>query len=99
MAALRGCVVAVGGMNAARARTASAEALDPREGKWRALAPLPAPRSSAAAAVAAGCLFLAGGNDGEETHAACFKYDPAANAWQPVPPMSVPRTGAALVAL
>lgn len=99
VAALRGCVVAVGGMNAARERTCLAEALDPREGRWRALAPLPAPRSSAAAAVAAGCLYLAGGNDGEATHGSCFRYDPAADAWQQVAPMSVPRTGAALVAL
>ena len=57
----------LGGTDALRVRLASAEALDPREGRWRALPPMRAARSGAGAAVSAsagGLLVVAGGTPG-----------------------------------
>ncbi len=96
---LRGCVLALGGMSEARQRLACCERLDPREGRWRALPPMALPRSSAAAAAAAGALYVAGGNDGEATHAGCARYDAAADRWEDAAPLGTARSGAALVAL
>ena len=62
-----GRVVVLGGTDALRVRLASAEALDPREGKWRALPPMRTARSGAGAAVSAsagGLLVVAGGTPG-----------------------------------
>lgn len=60
-------VVVLGGTDALRVRLASAEALDPREGKWQPLPPMRTARSGAGAAVSAsavGLLVVAGGTPG-----------------------------------
>ena len=57
---LGGRIIVVGGVNEARTRLATVEALDPREGRWQALAPLAAPRSSCGAAALQDRLYVVG---------------------------------------
>jgi hypothetical protein len=71
LAAAGGRLVAVGGMSGARLRLGGAEALDPREGRWQALPPMACPRSSAGVAALHGCVYVVGGNVGEDIMQAC----------------------------
>ena len=58
-AVLGGRLFVVGGVNEARTRLASVEALDLREKKWTAVPPMSHARSSCSAAVRAGCYYMA----------------------------------------
>jgi len=93
--ALEGCLYAVGGMDSQRARLASVEALDPREGRWREAGAMSAARSSAGIAVLHGRLYAIGGNGcGDAVHSGVEVYEPAMDAWLPAAPIPTPRSGA-----
>ena len=96
---LRGCLYAVGGMRETRARLASVERLDPRDGRWRTIAPMNYRRSSAGVVAAAGALWASGGNDGETHHCSTERYDDRMDAWTLMAPMTIERSGAAMVAI
>lgn len=96
---LRGCLYAVGGMLATRARLACVERLDPREGKWQMVASMHAKRSSASCVSAASALWVAGGYDGVLYHSSVEKYEDRMNTWTKVKSMATARSGAAMVAI
>jgi hypothetical protein len=96
---LRGCLYAVGGMRETRARLDSVERLDPRDGRWRTVAPMHYRRSSAGVVAAAGALWASGGYDGERYHCSVERYDDRMDAWTLMAPMATQRSGAAMVAI
>ncbi len=78
----------VGGVSGSRARLASLEALDPREGRWVALQPMAQPRSSCAAAALGGALYVAGGQcSAADVAAAAAATVDAGGAWVASPPL------------
>lgn len=78
----------VGGVSGSRARLASLEALDPREGRWVALQPMAQPRSSCAAAALGGALYVAGGQcSAADVAAASAVTADAGGAWAASPPL------------
>ena len=95
-----GRVYAVGGMTKERQRLRSVVALDPREGQWREVASMCAPRSSCGVASLHGRLFAAGGNAGDsQFHATVEAYVPEADRWQSCAPFSQGRSSLALAAI
>lgn len=96
-AAVGGQVIAIGGMTAARQRLASVEAMDLREGKWRALPSLSVPRSSCGVGVLHGEVFVAGGSVGEGAAydgVECFSI--TAGKWRSCAPLAFGRSGLAM---
>lgn len=96
-AAVGGQVIAIGGMTAARQRLASVEAMDLREGRWRALPSLSVPRSSCGVGVLHGEVFVAGGSVGEGAAydgVECFSI--TAGKWRNCAPMALGRSGLAM---
>ena len=87
-------------MSEQRTRLASVEAYDPREGRWSPLAPLAAPRSSAAVAVLAERLYCMGGSAADGTVLASVEaYSARMDAWVECPPMGSSRSGLCATAL
>ncbi|MEO1136465.1 MAG: kelch repeat-containing protein, partial [Pseudomonadota bacterium] len=73
---------------------------DAGDDRWRALAPLPTPRNSAAGAVTNGVLYVIGGrtvNDGNLT--AMEVYDPLSDRWEKARPMPKAQAGLAAAVL
>ena len=96
-AAVGGQCIAIGGMTAARQRLASVEAMDLREGKWRALPSLSVPRSSCGVGVLHGEVFVAGGSVGEGAAydgVECFSI--TAGKWRNCAPLALGRSGLAM---
>ena len=89
-AALGSRLLVMGGSDDSRRTLASVEAIDLREGKWRALGPLPQPLYGAAAcnlvlgpdAEGEPSVLLCGGFNGERAVAATYLYDAAADRWR-----------------
>ncbi|KAL4427686.1 hypothetical protein ABPG75_001775 [Micractinium tetrahymenae] len=101
LTAAAGRLIAVGGMTGARMRLPSAEALDPREGRWVPLPPMSAARSSCGAAELHGSVFVVGGNVGldiHENYAGVEAWVPAAGRWRRCAPISHGRSGISLSA-
>jgi N-acetylneuraminic acid mutarotase len=72
---------------------------DPASDTWTPIAPMPTPRESAAAAVAAnGKIYVAGGNGSGPVEQTMETYDPAANTWETDAPMPTGMTNMSLVA-
>ncbi|GAB7052439.1 Kelch repeat-containing protein [Catenuloplanes indicus] len=80
------------------------EVLDPATGAWRALAPAPTARNSAASAVVDGKIYVLGGRrfslhpDGtprQDNVATVEVFDPRTGRWQTRAPMPAPRGGLA----
>lgn len=72
----------------------SVECLDLETGKFHLVASMKKPRSSAAAAVLGGKIYVTGGGArgyGGQVYASVECYDPATNHWNDVAPMSTPR--------
>ncbi|KXZ45240.1 hypothetical protein GPECTOR_57g530 [Gonium pectorale] len=78
-AAHGGRIYVCGGVSDSRSRLSSLEALDPREGRWRSLPPMAAPRSSHAMAALGGCLYVAGGQSSSGDAAASAAVAAAAS--------------------
>ena len=92
-----GQVLAVGGVTASRKRLALVEAYDPREGRWRELAPMSVPRSSFGVAVLHGEVFVAGGAVGEsDMYEGVDCYSVTAGRWRRCAALSVGRSGLAM---
>ena len=92
-----GRLYVVGGVGHARMQLSSAEAFDPREGKWVALAPMSCPRSSCGLAALVGSLYVAGGHGmNGSVHDTVEMYDPVADKWLPRASMGHARCGMAL---
>ena len=91
-----GRLIAVGGMTGARMRLATAEAYDPREGRWAALPPMSTARSSGGVACLHDCVYVVGGNVGQEVNENCTGVEawvPAAGRWRECAPISHGRSG------
>jgi N-acetylneuraminic acid mutarotase len=56
-------------------------------------------RSSAAATVCAGCIYVCGGYDGITRNETVERYNPAADQWDTIASMSCLRGGTSVVAL
>lgn len=67
--------------------------------RWTTRAPLPTPRSRAAAAVIDGRLYVVGGESGSGDRDDHEVYDPIGDVWQRLPPRPVAARGAAAAAL
>jgi hypothetical protein len=98
VAAAAGQILAVGGMCERRQRLAAVEAFDPREGFWRALAPLRVARSSCGAAVLGGGeVFVVGGTVGAgDAHDGVECWEAAAGRWRACAPLAAARSGLAV---
>ncbi|MGQ5700434.1 Kelch repeat-containing protein [Sandaracinobacteroides sp. A072] len=83
--------------------TGAAFILKPGSRQWEALAPLPVPRNSAAAAVLGGRLHVAGGRvvtpGGLVNRTDHHAYDPLTGRWQTLAPMPAARGGHAAAVL
>jgi N-acetylneuraminic acid mutarotase len=98
--ALGGLVYAVGGRKAAYdTNVATFEALDPRTGRWRVLAPLPSARGGTAAAGLAGQIVSVGGEAPGGTIASVWSYGVRARRWSRLPDLPTARHGLGAVAL
>ena len=77
----------------------SCERLDPREGKWQPLTPLPAARAYLGACFALdGRLYIAGGNGWlQQLLSSVHVYDPRMDAWAAAPRLRRPRANLGLV--
>jgi len=96
---LDGQILVAGGMDAQRRRLRSVELYDPREGRWRAAAPLMACRSSAGVAALANRAIVAGGSGGEtegEFFSSVEAYVPEMDRWLPCASLRGPRSGLTL---
>lgn len=83
--------VYVFGGNSSGAPTARAFKWDP-EDRWVELAPMPAPRSQAAAVLLRGRVYVVGGvTTGGQLAAPTFEYDLAQNSWRTVAAIPTPR--------
>ena len=58
---------------------------------WREIAPMPAPRSQAAAAAIGGRIFIVGGAQGDRLFSPTFVYDTATDRWATAAPIPTPR--------
>jgi N-acetylneuraminic acid mutarotase len=98
--ALGGLVYAVGGRKAGYdTNLTSFEALDPRTGRWRALARLPSARGGTAAASLDGRIVSVGGEEPAGTIASVWAYDVRSRRWSRLPDLPTPRHGLGAVAL
>lgn len=109
LAALDGCVYAVGGWDGAT-RIACVECYDPVSNRWSIVHPLKVPLTSPAVASLRGKLYVTGIAI-EDCNAECYKcvpppiddchtdsvqcYDPKTDSWKELKPMLLPRSGAA----
>lgn len=60
--------------------------------RWRAIAPLPEPRSAGGAAVVGDRIFVVGGFDATRHELrTAYRYDPAADAWRSIADLPTPR--------
>ncbi|HYV21472.1 MAG TPA: kelch repeat-containing protein [Candidatus Bathyarchaeia archaeon] len=66
---------------------------------WREIAPMPAPRSQAAAAAIGGRIFIVGGAQGDRLFSPTFVYDTATDRWTTAAPIPTPRDHLAAAAI
>ncbi len=73
---------------------------DPSDGRWRALAPLPRARNSAAGAVVNGVLYVIGGRTVTDGNTGAVDvYDPMSDRWEKARPMPKGQAGLAAAVL
>lgn len=102
VASAGGRLIAVGGMTGTRMRLPTAEAFDPREGRWQALPPMSVARSSAGVAALHECVYVVGGNIGTEindNYAGVEAWVPSAGRWRRCAPISHGRSGLSVAPL
>ena len=66
---------------------------------WREIAPMPAPRSQAAAVVVGGRVYIVGGAQNDRLVSPTYVYDTAADRWTTAAPIPTPRDHLAAAAL
>jgi N-acetylneuraminic acid mutarotase len=98
--AFGGLVYVLGGRKAGYdTNVATFEVLDPRTGRWRALAPLPSARGGTAAAALAGRIVSVGGEAPGGTIASVWSYGVRSRRWSRLLDLPTPRHGLGAVAL
>ena len=75
----------------AGAPTARSFRLAPGATAWREIAPMPAPRSQAAAVSRGASVYIVGGYDGQRLVAPTYAYDANADRWRQVAPIPTTR--------
>jgi non-specific serine/threonine protein kinase len=99
-AAAGGLVYAIAGRKAGiDTNLATFQALDPRTGRWRTLAPVPEPRGGTGAAAIRGRIVSVGGEEPGGTIESVYAYDLRSRRWQRLPDLPTPRHGLGVVAL
>jgi N-acetylneuraminic acid mutarotase len=68
---------------------------DPKDGRWRELAPIPTARNSATGGWLHGRLVVTGGRTASGNLAVTEVYDPASDAWHSAAPLPLPQAGTA----
>ena len=111
VAEVQGKLYAIGGSACDRAQftvddlepLSSVERFDPGANTWEAVAPMCTARVNCSAAVLAGKLYVAGGENGtddwrpeHERFSTVERYDPVTNSWEAVADMSAKRCSLAL---
>ena len=87
-------VYAVGGRRLSPAATsADLERYDPVANRWETLPSMPTARGGLGAAVVAGRLVAAGGEDASRVFSEVESFDLRAGRWSSLPPMTTPRHG------
>jgi hypothetical protein len=66
---------------------------------WREIAPMPAPRSQAAAVAIGGRIYIVGGAQGDRLVSPTYVYDTAADRWTTAAPLPTPRDHLAAAAI
>ncbi len=66
---------------------------------WREIAPMPAPRSQAAAVAIGGRVYIVGGAQGDRLVGPTYVYDTAADRWSTAAPLPTPRDHLAAAAI
>jgi Kelch motif protein len=66
---------------------------------WREIAPMPAPRSQAAAVAIGGRVYIVGGAQGDRLVSPTYVYDTAADRWTTAAPLPTPRDHLAAAAI
>ena len=94
-----GALYVCGGSSDGCGAVASCERIDPREGKWHPLCPLPDARAYVGGTFGLdGALYVAGGHGWlQQLLPDVSAYDPRADAWRPMPALRRPRANLALV--
>jgi N-acetylneuraminic acid mutarotase len=96
----RGALVVLGGMvSGSASATRKVIALDPATSTWTSLAALPVGLGAAVAQSIGDDLYVAGGLDGEQSHAELWVMRAGSNVWSPAAAMSSARHGAASAVL
>jgi N-acetylneuraminic acid mutarotase len=91
-------VYVIGGFGGAtNVPTSRVRVLDVSSGRWRDVAPLPAPRGGHAAALLGGRIHVLGGGNAVSTIADHSVYDPATNSWSEAAPLPRPEGSPAAV--
>ncbi|VUZ40977.1 unnamed protein product [Hymenolepis diminuta] len=96
--ALKGCLYAIGGLDA-YTRLNTVEKFDPKTGVWERVASMNYRRSAPGAAVLNGRIYVCGGYDGVSSLRTCEVYNPEQNRWQVIPSMTECRSAGGVVAL
>jgi len=65
--------------------------LSPGGDAWREIAPMPGPRSQAAAVARASSIYIVGGYDGQRLVAPTYAYEASADRWRTVATIPTPR--------
>ena len=87
-------------MDATRTRMASAEAFDPREGRWSSLPPMAQARASCGTAILNDELYaVAGSGENDSILDTVECYSPAADKWRSCRPLNLARSNLALLPL
>lgn len=97
-----GCVYVCGGSPDGSGVLSAVERLDPREGTWKLLPPMPTARGYLAAefGMGTGHLYAAGGSSATGQPLDAFEcFDRAANQWRALPPMPSARANLALLSV
>jgi hypothetical protein len=87
----------VGGLDSGYNPVDTAHRFDPLNGFWEALPPLECPRAGPCAAVAAGRLYVLGGEYCGRALQSAQRFDPWMGCWESLPDMSTGRIRAAAV--
>ncbi|KAM7537571.1 hypothetical protein Aperf_G00000064528 [Anoplocephala perfoliata] len=96
--ALKGCLYAIGGLDA-HSRLNTVEKFDPKTGIWERVASMNYRRSALGAAVLNERIYVCGGYDGVSSLRTCEVYNPEQNRWQVIPSMMECRSAGGVVAL
>jgi Big-like domain-containing protein/PGAP1-like protein/Kelch motif protein/glucodextranase-like protein/BACON domain-containing protein len=97
-AVLNGLVYVIGGRSLSNSGPDilnTLEIYDPALDKWTTGTPMPTRRSSVAAAVLGGRIYVFGGFDGANFIATVEEYNPVTAGWRTLPPLTSPRYGLA----